>query len=200
MIDMPPLPYAENALEPVISTETISYHYSKHTKKYYDTMNTLIKGTTFENYTDLEHMLSKKTLQTGDSALFNNVAQAWNHTFYWNCLAPEEKVGTPSEELVKEIDREFGSMEKFKEQVIEKATKHFASGWCWIIVKNERIMIKTMPNANTPLTTPGETPLFVIDLWEHAHYIDYPADRPKYLKSIWNLLNWNFINDNYENR
>jgi Fe-Mn family superoxide dismutase len=196
MIELPALPYDDDALEPHISRATIAYHYGKHTKKYFETVNTLLKGTAFESAESLEQMLEKKALQQGDSALFNNVAQAWNHEFYWKCLTPEAKSGEPSEDLKKAIDTDFGSFETFKKEVIDKATKHFASGWCWVVRRNGKLYVKATPNANTPLTT-GDTPLFVIDLWEHAYYLQYPADRATYLKNIWNILNWDFINDNY---
>jgi Fe-Mn family superoxide dismutase len=198
MIQFPELPYAEDALEPHMSKVVISYHYGKHTKKYYDTLNSLIKGTAFDDVDTLEQLVSKKTLQTGDSALFNNAAQAWNHTFFWQCLSPINDAGEVSPDLERELEREFGSFERFKETVTEKATKHFASGWCWVILKNGKIMVKSTPNANTPLTSDGEVPLFTIDLWEHSHYLQYPADRPAYIKAIWSILNWNFINDNFK--
>lgn len=198
MIELKPLPYDNDALEPHITRSTIAYHYGKHTKKYFETVNTLIKGTVFEDVESLEQMLSKKALQIGDSALFNNVAQAWNHVFFWDCLTPESKSSEPSEELMEAIKDEFETFDKFVKQVNEKATKHFGSGWCWVTYKNKKLHIKTTPNANTPITN-DEPPLFVIDLWEHAYYLDYPADRAKYVENIWNILNWDFINDNFKN-
>jgi Fe-Mn family superoxide dismutase len=201
MIPIPKLPYAEDALEPHMSKDTVALHYGKHTTKYYETLNTLIKGTSFEDTVDtLEQLVNKKALVSGDTALFNNAAQAWNHTFFWRCLAPTSSAGKMSPDLEKAVIREYGSVDKFKDAVIEKANKHFGSGWCWVIVKNGKITIKTLPNASTPLTSSGEVPLFTIDLWEHAWLYDpqYAANKLAYIKATWNILDWTFINGNYK--
>jgi Fe-Mn family superoxide dismutase len=195
MIAVPDLPYAYDALEPALSKEQVECHYEKHTRKYYDKVNELIKGTIFEDATDINSIVSKKTLTSVNSILFNNMAQAWNHTFFWNSLAPSS--GSPSDELKHLIDIEFGSMTKFKQSFVEKATTHFGSGWCWLINKNGKLLIKTTPNAGTPLTTADERPLFCMDLWEHSYYLQYQADRAGYIKALWEHINWDFINDNY---
>lgn len=199
MIKLPPLPYDYNALEPALSAHQVKTHYDKHTRKYYDTLNDLIKGTIYEDVETLEELLTKKTLASMDSILFNNAAQAWNHTFLWNSLTPNAETQSTNKELADQIKTDFGSLAAMKKLFIEKATQHFGSGWCWIVLKNGKLIVKTSPNATTPLVTAGEHPLAAIDLWEHAYLYDpqYEADRTAYVNSMWTLLNWNFIYDNF---
>lgn len=199
MIKLPPLPYDYDALEPALSAHQVKTHYDKHTRKYYDTLNDLIKGTIYEGVETLEELLTKKTLTSMDSILFNNAAQAWNHSFLWNSLTPNADSQSTNKELVDQIKTDFGSLASMKKLFIEKATQHFGSGWCWIVLKNGKLVIKTSPNATTPLVTTGEHPLATIDLWEHAYLYDpqYEADRTAYINSMWTLLNWNFIYDNF---
>lgn len=199
MIKLPPLPYKYDELLPALPAHQVECHYDKHTRKYYDAVNELIKGTVYENVTDIATILNKKTLASADSVLFNNLAQAWNHTFYWNCLAPISPESTPSPSLTTAIDHEFGSIKELQKRAMDKANHHFGSGWLWLVQKSGKLVLKTTPNAGTPLTTDGEHPLFVIDLWEHAYLYspEYAADKSAYLEAVWKQLNWNFINDNY---
>lgn len=197
MFEMEKLKYAEDALEPHISADVIKYHYGKHTQKYFDTANDMAKGTVFEDKS-LEDVIAKDTLLKMDSKLFNNVSQAWNHTFYWNCLTPASQSGNPSDKLSDALTEVFGSLDEFKKVFSDKATKFFGSGWCWLVLKDGALTIKTTPNANSPLTEKGAVPLLVCDVWEHAHYLQYPADRAAYVKAFWNVVNWEFVNENYE--
>ena len=199
MIKLPPLPYKYDALVPALTPHQVECHYDKHTRKYYDAVNELIKGTVYEDITDAGKILNKKTLASADSVLFNNLAQAWNHTFYWNGIAPVDSIGAPSDELKTAIIHDFGSMNELKSKVIDKASHHFGSGWLWVVYKGGKMVVKTTPNAGTPLTVDGEHPLLVIDLWEHAwlYCPEYAADKLSYLEAVWKQLNWNFINDNY---
>lgn len=201
MIKIPPLPYAYDALEPVLSKHQVQVHYDKHTVKYYDTVNELIKGTSYEGAESVEELLTRKTLSSADSVLFNNAAQAWNHSFFWNCLTAEETAMTMPDSLEDRIMSDFDSVAAMKKMFIDKATQHFGSGWCWLILKNGKIIIKTTPNATTPLVTTGERPLAVIDLWEHAYLYDpqYEADKVAYVNNVWSLLNWKNINANLRN-
>ncbi len=182
----PELPYAKDALAPHISEETLEYHYGKHHKAYVDNLNKLIPGTEFEDL-PLEDIIKKATGGT-----FNNAAQVWNHTFYWNCLSPKGG-GEPSGELAAAVNKNFGSFDAFKEQFAKAATTQFGSGWAWL-VKNwdGSLAIEATPNAENPLKT-GKKPLLTCDVWEHAYYIDYRNARPKYVEAFWWLVNWDFV-------
>jgi superoxide dismutase, Fe-Mn family len=195
MIEIPPLPYAYDALEPALSKHQVQVHYDKHTVKYYDTVNELIKGTSYADVTSIKDLLTKKTLSSADSVLFNNAAQAWNHTFFWSCFTPDEKGQQMPDALEDRIMADFDSVAAMKKIFIDKATQHFGSGWCWIVLKNGKLIIKTTPNATTPLVTAGEYPLAVIDLWEHAYLYDpqYEADKAAYINNMWPLLDWNAV-------
>ena len=187
---LPPLPFAKDALEPVISAETIDFHYGKHHQAYVTNLNNLVPGTAFENAT-LEDIVMK-----ADGGIFNNAAQVWNHTFYWNGLSPDGG-GEPTGALGAAINKEFGSFDAFKEAFIKSAVGNFGSGWTWL-VRNEdgTVAIVNTSNAANPLRD-GMTPLLTIDVWEHAYYIDYRNARPKYLGEIWKLVNWDFVAANY---
>ncbi|ATX81954.1 superoxide dismutase, Fe-Mn family [Mariprofundus ferrinatatus] len=187
--ELPELPYARNALEPHISAETLDYHYGKHHNAYVTNLNNLIAGTGHEN-SSLEEIIRSST-----GPLFNNAAQVWNHTFYWNCLSPQGG-GEPSGELGDAINRTFGSFGAFKEKFTASAATNFGSGWTWL-VKNEdgTIEIVNTSNAGNPLTN-GQKPLLTCDVWEHAYYIDYRNARPSYLEAFWHLVNWNFADNN----
>lgn len=191
------LQYARDALEPYISKEVIHYHFDKHTTKYFEKANELAKGTVYQDK-PIEEVISRNSVMKMDTVLFNNISQAYNHQFYFKCLAPEDKVGVPSKELADAIAVAFDSMAKFKEEFIDKATKFFGSGWIWLVYKDGQVTLKTTPNANSPLTEANTTPLLVCDLWEHAYYLDSPADRPAYLKAFWHVINWNFVNENFK--
>ncbi|HCO44872.1 MAG TPA: superoxide dismutase [Fe] [Gammaproteobacteria bacterium] len=188
--ELPPLPYAMDALAPHISKETLEFHYGKHHKTYVDNLNKLIPGTEFENLS-LEDIVRKSS-----GGVFNNAAQIWNHTFYWNCLAPNAG-GKPTGALASAIDQAFGSFDTFKEKFSQTAITTFGSGWGWL-VKNASggLELVSTSNAGCPLTG-GQTPLLTCDVWEHAYYIDYRNARPKYVESFWNLVNWDFVAANF---
>lgn len=183
---LPPLPYDQNALEPHISAETLEYHYGKHHQTYVTNLNKLIAGTEFADLS-LEDIIKKSS-----GGLFNNAAQVWNHTFYWNCLSPNGG-GKPSGALAQAIDQAFGSFDQFKEQFSQKAITTFGSGWGWLVKNPDGSLdIMSTGNAGTPMTE-GKTALLTCDVWEHAYYIDYRNARPKYVENFWNLVNWDFV-------
>ncbi len=187
---LPPLPFAKDALEPVISAETIDFHYGKHHQAYVTNLNNLVLGTEFENAT-LEEIVMKSS-----GGIFNNAAQVWNHTFYWNGLSPEGG-GEPGGALGAAIEKAFGSFSAFKEAFVKSAVGNFGSGWTWLVKNADgSVEIVNTSNAATPLRD-GKTPLLTIDVWEHAYYIDYRNARPKYLDEIWKLVNWDFVASNY---
>lgn len=191
--ERPPLKYAEDALAPHISKETLSYHYGKHTKKYYDTVNELIKGTVYENKATLSDLITKDTMVAMEPKLFNSACQAWNHTFYFNGMIAADKSGEPSEELADQISEDFGSMEAFKKKFGELGEKQFGSGWAWLIFKDGKLIVKATPNGKNPLTDQGQIPLMCMDVWEHAYYLDYMNERGDYIKAFWNVVNWDQV-------
>lgn len=195
--DLPKLKYSNDALEPYLSERTVSVHYNKHTAKYFDVTNKLIKGTVFEKMSKLEDMLSRDALVKADSALFNNASQAWNHVFYFEGLAPKDQCGEPSEELLAAITDAFGGMPAFKEKMTEVCVNQFGSGWGWLILKDGKLIVKTTPNAGNPLSQDRSVPLMCIDVWEHAYYLDYENKRDTYVGQIWNIIDWNTINERY---
>jgi len=187
---LPPLPYEMNALEPHISKETLEYHYGKHHQTYVTNLNNLIAGTEFES-ASLEDIVRKSS-----GGLFNNAAQVWNHTFYWNGLSPNGG-GQPEGALADAINAKWGSFDAFKEEFNKQAAGNFGSGWTWLVKKGDgSVDIVNTGNAATPLTT-TDIPLLTCDVWEHAYYIDYRNARPKYLESFWNLVNWQFAAQNF---
>lgn len=186
---LPPLPFAKDALEPVISAETIDYHYGKHHQAYVNNLNKLIVGTEFEDMA-LEDIIKKSS-----GGIFNNAAQVFNHTFYWHCLAPDAG-GTPQGELAGAIDQAFGSFEAFKEKFSATAATTFGSGWAWLVKDSDgKLEIISTSNAGTPLTE-DKKPLLTCDVWEHAYYIDYRNARPSYIDKFWELVNWDFVSAN----
>ncbi len=187
---LPELPYEKNALEPHISEETINYHYGKHHQAYITNLNNLIPGTEFEGM-DLEAIV-----KSSSGGVFNNAAQVWNHTFYWNCLSPNGG-GEANGDIANAIESAFGSFDAFKEAFSSSAVTNFGSGWTWLVkTKNGELKIVNTGNAGSPLTE-DFTPLLTIDVWEHAYYVDYRNARPTYIASFWNLVNWDFVNKNY---
>jgi superoxide dismutase, Fe-Mn family len=185
-IELPALPYDRTALEPHISAETIDYHYSKHHQTYVTNLNNLIAGTEFEQ-ADLETIIGK-----AQGGLFNNAAQVWNHTFYWNCLKPNGG-GAPSGKLAEAIDASFGSFEAFKAEFTKTAIGTFGSGWAWLVQRADgTLALVSTSNAATPLTGTDKA-LLTCDVWEHAYYVDYRNARPKYVEAFWNLVNWDFV-------
>ncbi|MCG6965137.1 MAG: superoxide dismutase [Fe] [Chromatiaceae bacterium] len=188
--ELPALPYAMNALEPTISQETLEYHYGKHHNAYVTNLNNLIPGTEFENMS-LEDIIMKST-----GGIFNNAAQVWNHTFYWNCLSPNAG-GAPTGALGDAINKAFGSFDAFKEAFNKSAATNFGSGWTWLVKNADGgVEIVNTSNAGTPMTD-GRKALLTVDVWEHAYYVDYRNARPKYLEEIWKLVNWEFVAANY---
>jgi len=182
---LPELPYSKDALAPLISPETIDYHYGKHHATYVTNLNNLIKGTEFENMS-LEDIIKKSK-----GGMFNNAAQVFNHTFYWNCLKPKGG-GEPTGKLLEGINKTFGSFATFKEKFTAAAQTQFGSGWAWLVQNSDgSLAIEQTSNADCPLTK-GQTPLLTCDVWEHAYYIDYRNSRPNYMEAFWKLVNWDF--------
>ena len=188
--ELPPLPYPRDALQPHISAETIDYHYGKHHQAYVTNLNNLIKGTEFENMS-LEDIIKKSS-----GGIFNNAAQVWNHTFYWNCLKPNGG-GEPTGALADAIKAKWGSVAAFKEEFTKTAVTTFGSGWAWLVKNADgSLALVSTGNAATPMTS-GQKALLTCDVWEHAYYIDYRNLRPKYVEMFWNLVNWDFVAQNY---
>jgi Fe-Mn family superoxide dismutase len=188
--ELPALPYAKDALQPHISAETLEYHYGKHHQAYVTNLNNLIKGNEFESMT-LEEIIKKAS-----GGVFNNAAQVWNHTFYWNCLSPKGG-GEPSGALGDAIKAKWGSFDAFKEAFSKAAVGTFGSGWAWLVkTADGQIDIVSTSNAATPMTN-GQKALMTCDVWEHAYYVDYRNARPKYVEAFWNLVNWDFVSQNY---
>ena len=184
--ELPPLPFKKDALEPLISEQTVSFHYEKHHQTYVNKTNKLIEGTRFENAT-LEDIIKE-----ADGGIFNNGAQAWNHTFYWNSLSPDGG-GKPSGELLEMIERDFGSFDDFKSQFTNAATTLFGSGWAWLAMTEDgKLRILQESNAGNPLRN-GMNPLLVCDVWEHAYYLDRQNRKPEYVEAFWSLVNWKAV-------
>lgn len=184
--ELPALPYDLNALEPQISKETLEYHYGKHHAGYVKNLNGLVAGTEFEN-SGLEEIVKK-----ADGGIFNNGAQVWNHTFYWNCMAPDGG-GEPTGTLLNAIKSDFGSFEAFKEQFSKAAATLFGSGWAWLVkLPTGKLEIVQESNAGNPLRS-GKEPIMTCDVWEHAYYIDKRNLRPAYIEDFWKVVDWNTI-------
>ncbi len=188
--ELPALPFAQDALAPVISAETLDYHYGKHHNAYVTNLNNLAPGTEFEN-SSLEEIIMKAS-----GGIFNNAAQVWNHTFYWNCLSPNGG-GAPSGDLGAAMDAAFGSFDNFKAEFSKAAATNFGSGWTWLVKNADgSLAIASTSNAGTPMTS-GQTALLTVDVWEHAYYVDYRNARPKYLEEIWKIFNWDFVAEQF---
>lgn len=189
MFKLPELPYAKDALEPFISEETLEFHYGKHHQTYLNNLNNLTAWSDLDN-DDLENLI-----KDSEGGVFNNAAQVYNHTFYWNCMAPNAG-GEPYEEIAELINRDFGDFETFKEKFSTSAATNFGSGWTWLVLTPAgKLEIVNTSNAGTVITTDNK-PLLVIDVWEHAYYIDTRNARPQYIENFWNLVNWDFVNEN----
>jgi Fe-Mn family superoxide dismutase len=187
---LPPLPYAETALAPVISAQTLSFHYGKHHKTYVDTLNKLVTGTEFEGQ-PLEAIVRATAGKADKAPIFNNAAQVWNHTFYWNSLRAGGG-GKPPAALAGKIDAAFGDYDKFKAALVNAALTQFGSGWAWLVADGGALAIVKTPNAEVPFTK-GQKPLLTIDVWEHAYYLDYQNKRVDYANAVVDkLLNWEF--------
>ena len=189
-IELPPLPYELNALEPHISRETLEYHYGKHHQAYVTNLNNLLPGSGLETLS-LEEIIQKST-----GAIFNNAAQVWNHTFYWHCLSPQGG-NEPTGALAQALEKAFGSFVAFQEQFTKTAIGTFGSGWAWLVRDAQgKLEIISTSNAGIPMTDHKKA-LLTCDVWEHAYYIDYRNARPKYLETFWKLVNWDFVSKNW---
>lgn len=191
-IELPALPYAKNALEPHISENTINFHYGKHHQAYVTNLNKLIAGSEFEGKT-LEEIV-----KSSNGGVFNNAAQVWNHTFYWNSMKPNGG-GKPTGDLLAKIEADFGSFDNFATEFKTAGATQFGSGWAWLVLENGTLKVTKTANAETPLTT-SATPLLTMDVWEHAYYLDFQNARPSYMESfLSNLVNWDFVAENLKN-
>ena len=186
---LPQLPYANDTLAPNISAETLEYHHGKHHKAYADNLNKLIQGTEFQDKS-LEDIVGKAS-----GGIFNNAAQLWNHTFYWNCLSPSGG-GEPTGAVADAINKSLGSFSEFKDKFTSAAVTLFGSGWAWLVKNADgSLAIEAASNAGTPAKD-GKKALLTCDVWEHAYYIDYRNARAKYVEASWELVNWDFVNKN----
>ena len=191
---LPPLPYADNALSPVISGHTIGFHYSRHHKGYVDNLNKLIAGTEFVDL-PLTTIITETAGKADKSAIFNNAAQDWNHTFYWRSLQPNGG-GEPPAALMQKIEASFGNLDVCKKELAAAATTQFGSGWAWLVADGDKLKVVKTGNAETPMTT-GLKPLLTIDVWEHAYYLDYQNRRADYVNAVLDkLINWEFAAEN----
>ena len=187
---LPELKFAMDALQPHISKETLEFHYGKHHNAYVTNLNNLIPGTEFEDMS-LGDIVNKAPA----GGIFNNAAQVWNHSFYWNCLSPNGG-GEPSGKLLDAINKAFGSFDELKEIFTKSAVTNFGSGWTWLVQNGDGTLeLLNTGNAGTALTS-GKTPLLTCDVWEHAYYVDYRNARPQYVDAFWNLVNWDFVEEN----
>ncbi len=191
-ITLPELPYAKNALEPFIGSQTLEIHHGKHHKAYVDNGNKLIEGTDLADL-PLEDIVKKVAGDPSKAGIFNNAAQVWNHSFYWKCMKPNGG-GAPTGAVADKIKADFGSYEKFVEEFKNAGATQFGSGWAWLVVDGGKLKVTKTPNAETPITQ-GLKPILVVDVWEHAYYLDYQNRRPDYLTTfVDKLINWDFVN------
>jgi Fe-Mn family superoxide dismutase len=189
------LPYSKDALEPWMSKNTLDFHHDKHHKKYVDTLNELIKGTEYDK-SDLEEIIQGSYKNEEQRKIFNNASQAWNHNFFWQCLTPKSD-GMPDDSTVKLIEKSFGGMDEFKKKFSTTAAEVFGSGWAWLILDDGKLVIEGMSNAGNPISE-GRNSILTCDVWEHAYYLDYQNERPKFLENFWKLVNWNFVAEQVE--
>lgn len=190
--ELPALPYSKDALAPHISEETLNYHYGKHHQGYVNKLNAAVKDDSSLQGKSLEEII-----RSTSGGVFNNAAQVYNHTFYWNSMSPNGG-GAPTGAIADAITRDFGSFEQFKDAFSKAAGGQFGSGWAWLVKDAEgKLTIETTSNAGTPLTDAGKTPVLTCDVWEHAYYIDYRNARPSYVEAWWKLVNWDFANKNF---
>ena len=187
--ELPALPYAQDALAPTISAETMEYHYGKHHQTYVDNLNKAVAGTADED-ASLEDIIMK-----AEGPLFNNAAQVWNHTFFWNSLSPNGG-GQPTGAIADRFAADFGGYDAFRAQITDAGLTQFGSGWAWLVETDGKLAIMKTPNADLPMKH-GAKALFTIDVWEHAYYIDYRNSRPNYLKGFWAIVNWEFVAANF---
>ncbi len=196
---LPPLPYEQNALEPYISAQTVNFHYGKHHQGYVNKLNELVSGSEFAEL-KLEEVIAKTARGLNRAAVFNNAAQVWNHTFYWNSLSPKGD-RKPSGKLARKIEISFGSYENFIKEFVQAGMAQFGSGWVWLIKEGNSLKIVQTSNAENPISEGQGTPLLVFDVWEHAYYLDYQNRRDEYLTTILDkLINWNFAAENFSRK
>jgi superoxide dismutase, Fe-Mn family len=192
---LPDLPFDRGALGSHMSAETLEFHHGKHHKAYVDKLNDLIGDTDLEGASLVD--VIRTSHHRGDKALFNNSAQIWNHSFFWQCLAPEGST-RPSGKLLELINSDFGGEQQLLEKLTKESVGHFASGWGWLVLNNDKLEVTSLHDADTPAVH-GMTPLLTIDVWEHAYYIDYRNERPRYVKSVLeNIINWDFVARNLD--
>ena len=193
--DLPQLPYGRGDLAPHVSEETLNFHYGKHHNAYVNNLNKLIDGTELAGAA-LEEIIKAAAADPSKAGLFNNAAQVWNHTFYWHSMKPGGG-GAPTGKIAEMIDRDFGSYDEFAAKFKAAGGTQFGSGWAWLVLKDGKLAIVKTPNAETPITEAGVTPLLTMDVWEHAYYLDYQNSRPNYMTAfLENLVNWDFANQN----
>jgi Fe-Mn family superoxide dismutase len=193
--ELPPLPYAYTALEPYISKSTLEFHHDKHHAAYVNNYNKAVEGTELDSKT-LEEVIKAIAGDASKQGIFNNAAQAWNHSFYWNCIKPSGG-GTPTGALADKIAADFGSFEKFVEEFKQAGATQFGSGWAWLVLDNGTLKVVKTPNAENPMTA-GQIPLLTMDVWEHAYYLDYQNRRPDYISDfVSKLINWDFVGANF---
>ena len=196
---LPKLPYSEDALAPHMSAETLQYHYGKHHKAYVNKTNELIQSEASLSGASLLQVV-KEANRAGNNKLFNNSAQLWNHSFFWQCLAPAQGQ-KPSGKLAHLIDDGFGNADNMLAKLKEEAVNHFASGWAWLVLDRGALRITSLHDADTPIVHEGMVPLFTLDVWEHAYYIDYRNERPKFADAVLsNIVNWDFVAENLDGR
>ena len=195
---LPDLPYAKDALAPHISAETLEFHHGKHHAAYVKKTNGFVEEQGLGETTLSQVIRSAR--ERGDGKLFNNSAQIWNHSFFWQCLAPAQGQ-KPSGKLAQMIDDGFGSVDQMLEKLEAEAVNHFSNGWAWLVLDRDQLKITSLHDADTPLVHEGMVPLFTLDVWEHAYYIDYRNERPKFVSSVLkNIINWDFIGQNLDGR
>jgi Fe-Mn family superoxide dismutase len=194
---LPDLPFAKDALDPHMSAETLEFHHGKHHKAYVDKTNGMLPEKGLENASLIE--VIKKAKEKSDKKLFNNAAQIWNHSFFWQCLAPAGST-KPEGDLLKMIERDFGTTDALLEKLGTESVDHFASGWGWLVLDNGKLKITSLHDADTPAVH-GLVPLLTLDVWEHAYYIDYRNERPKFVKTVLeNIINWDFVAQNLDGK
>ena len=192
---LPELPYARNALAPLISEQTFDFHYGKHHQAYVTNLNKLLEGHDWAD-APLEEVIKASALDASKTGIFNNSAQVWNHTFFWHSMTPGGG-GKPDGDIAALIDRDFGSYDGFRSAFAQAGATQFGSGWAWLDIKGGKLELRKTPNAETPLTEPGATALLTLDVWEHAYYLDFQNRRPDFISAFLdNLVNWRFANDN----
>jgi superoxide dismutase, Fe-Mn family len=193
--ELPPLPYDYEALAPHVSSDTLKFHHDKHHAAYVTNFNKMVEGTELADKS-IEEVIKATYGDSGKTGIFNNAAQAWNHTFYWNCMKPNGG-GTPTGELADKINADFGSFDKFKEEFLAAGGTQFGSGWAWLVLDKGTLKVTKTPNAENPIAL-GQVPLLTMDVWEHAYYLDYQNRRPDYAKTfVDSLINWDFVAEQF---